>query len=162
MWVKRISLHLLISDNNEAFPVIFLTSAFILFSMQEIHKGLWQHHISKASVFLLSVELASHDFCLEFAVEAMEFFTSQIFKWFKMQLFPNVLKAGVKIVESAPVNPYYLNWANFLISLQQSPSLDLYDLYNWIQLLHIILSLCIKFLMYYFLSQCSMYVSCWF
>lgn len=95
--------------------------------MQEICKSLWQHHVSKASVFFLSAELASHNFCLEFAVEAKEFFTSQAFKWFKMQLFPDGLKAGVKIVGSTPVIPHYGDWANFLISLQQAPSLDLYD-----------------------------------
>lgn len=36
MWVKCLSLHLLISDNSGTFLAIFLTSAFILFSMQEI------------------------------------------------------------------------------------------------------------------------------
>lgn len=51
----------------------------------------------------------------------MEFFTSQAFKLFKMQLFPDGLKAGVEIVESTPVNPHSLDQANFLISLEQSP-----------------------------------------
>ena len=87
--------------------------------MQEICKGLWQLHISKATVFFLSAKLASHKFCLEFAVEAMEIFTSRAFKWFKTQLFPDGLKAGVKTVESTPVIPHYIDWAYFLISLQQ-------------------------------------------
>lgn len=110
MWVKCVGLHLLISDNSDFFPVVFLTSASFLIFMTEIQKDQWQHHISKVSVSFLSAELASHSFCLEFAVELMEFFTSQVLKWFKEQLFPDGIKAGVKI-GSTPVNPHYLDRA---------------------------------------------------